>query len=423
MKSSRLLSFGLALMLLFTPVFGASALFAAEDVTVGAIYPLTGPSAATAVDLRQGAELAIEIINGDYDLNLPLAKGRGLPNFGGKKIKYIFADHQGSPEKSLSEAERLITKEKVVALQGTYESSCAATASQVAERYGVPFLSDSCSSPTLHRRNLKWFFRTSPHDAQFAENFFKFLEELKKKKGINPKKVGIVWENTLYGTDAGKADRNLAGEYGYKIVADIPYTARSAELTSEIQKIKMSKPDVIFHAAYVSDAMLYVRGYKEMDVNFDMIFGHGGGFLDSAFRTQLGTDANYICSWEVWASDLAKSKPMVATVNDMFKKKYGRDMNGHSARAFTGVFVLADAINRAGSTEPKAIQQALRNTNIPGEKTIMPWTNIAFDKNGQNTGGSGIIVQIQDQAFKTIWPFEFASTDVVWPMPKWSERK
>ena len=108
---------------------------------------------------------------------------------------------------------------------------------------------------------------------------------------------------------------------------------------------------------------------------------------------------------------------------NFLKAKYGRDMNGHSARAFTGVFVLVDAINRAGSTDPKAIQQALRNTNMPGEKTIMPWVKVAFDKDGQNTGGSGIIVQIQDQTFKTIWPFEFASTDVVWPMPKWSERK
>ena len=423
MKSLRLLPFGLALILLFAPAFGASALFAADDVIIGAIYPLTGPAAPAGADLRQAAELAIDIINGDYDLDLPLARGNGLPNLGGKKIKYIFTDHQGNPEKALSEAERLITNEKVVALQGTYHSSCTATASQVAERQRVPFLCDSSSSPTLHLRNLQWFFRTSPHDAQFSENFFKFLKELKEKKGINPEKVGIVWENTLYGTDVGKADRKLAEEFGYKVVVDYPYTARSAELTSEIQKIKMSKPDIIFHAAYVSDAILFIRGYKRMDVNIDMIFGHGAGFLDSAFIKQLGTDANYICSWEVWAADVSKSKPMVNTINDMFKAKYGRDMNGHSARAFTGVFVLADAINRAGSTDPKAIQQALRDTNLPGKMTIMPWTNVAFDKNGQNTGGSGIIVQIQDQEFKTVWPFEFASTDVIWPIPKWSERK
>lgn len=423
MKSPRLLSFGVALVLFLAPGFGASALLAEDYVTIGAIYPLTGSSAPEGADLRQGAELAIEIINGNYDLDLPFGKGNGLPNLGGKKIKYIFTDHQGNPEKSMSEAERLITGEKVVALQGTYQSSSAATASQVTERYGVPFLCDSCSSPTLTLRNLKWFFRTSPHDGIFAENFFKFLQEMKQKKGIKPEKLGIVWENTLYGTDVAKADRRLASEYGYEVVADIPYSARSADLTSEIEKIKMNKPDIIFHASYASDAILFVRGYKEMDVNFEMLFGHGAGFLDSDFIKQLGPNANYICSWEVWASDLAKTKPMVATVNDMFKKKFGRDMNGHSARSFTAVFVLADAINRAGSTDPKAIREALRTTNLPGEKTIMPWNNVAFDKDGQNTGGSGIIVQVQDQVWKTVWPDKFASTDVVWPMPKWSARK
>jgi len=395
-----------------------------QELKIGAIYPLTGPAAPAGADVKNGTELAIEIINGKYDLNLPLAKQSGLPAFGGKKIQYLFADHQGNPEKSLSEAERLINENHVIALQGTYHSSAAATASQVAERHGIPFLSDVSSSPSLHQRGFKWFFRTSPHDDIFSENFFKFLKELEKKKNIQVKNIGIAWENTLYGTDVGKADRRYAKEYGYKVVVDFPYTARSAELTSEVQKIKMANPDIIFHGAYVSDAILFVKTYKEMDANFQMIFGHGSGFLDSAFRRELGKDAEYISSWEVWAQDLSKKKPMIGTINEMFKKRFGRSMNGHSARSFTGTFTLVEAINRATSTNPKAIQKALRETNIPGDQTIMPWKGIAFDpKTGQNKLASGIIVQVQDGVYRTVWPFDFAAVDVAWPIPEWAKRK
>ena len=402
---------------------GSSALAAHHEVVIGAIYPLTGPAAPAGADVKNGTELAIEIINGEYDFNLPLAKSSGLPAFGGEKVQYIFADHQGNPEKSLSEAERLITEKHVTALQGTYHSSCAATASQVAERRGVPFLSDVSSSPSLHTRGFKWFFRTSPHDLVFSENFFKFMKELEEKKGIKSEKVGVAWENTLYGTDVGKADRKYAKQYGYDMVVDLPYTARSAELTSEVQKIKMAKPQVIFHGAYVSDAILFVKTYREMNANFDMIFGHGSGFLDSAFRRELGKDAEYICSWEVWAEDLAAKKPMIGQINEMFKKRFGRSMNGHSARSFTGTFALVEAINRAGTTDPKAIREALRATNIPGDQTIMPWKGIAFDaETGQNSYASGIIVQVQDGVYKTVWPFDFAAADVQWPMPAWDKR-
>ncbi len=423
MRKSRLLFFGfsaLALLIFSVRIGWAQP----KEILIGAIYPLTGPTAPAGDDLKSGAELAIEIINGTYDFNLPLAKTTGLPNLGGAKVRYIFADHQGNPEKSLSEAERLITDSKVAALQGTYQSSAAATASQAAERNGIPILVDSCSSPTLHQRGLKWFFRTSPHDEIFSENFFIFLKELEKNRKIKITKVGVVWENTLYGTDVANADKRYAEKYQCTMVVNIPYTAQSAELTSEVQRIKMAKPQVIFHGAYVSDAILFIRGYKEMNVNFEMIFGHGGGFVDSAFRKELGKDAEYISSWEVWATDLAKKKPMVAAVNDMFQKRFGRSMNGHSARSFTGTLTMADAINRAGSTDPPAIRKALLATNIPGDQTIMPWKGIAFDsKTGQNTLASGIIVQVQGGVYKTVWPFDFASVDVIWPMPEWGKRK
>jgi branched-chain amino acid transport system substrate-binding protein len=125
----------------------------------------------------------------------------------------------------------------------------------------------------------------------------------------------------------------------------------------------------------------------------------------------------------VWAKDFAKKKPMVKTVADMFEKRTGKPMDGSSSRAFTAVIVLADAINRAGSTEPAKIQKALQETNLKGDQLIMPWDGVKFDSKGQNTLGKGIIVQVQNGEYVTVWPFNLATKDAVWPFPKWDQRR
>ena len=114
---------------------------------------------------------------------------------------------------------------------------------------------------------------------------------------------------------------------------------------------------------------------------------------------------------------------MIAKVNEIYKKRFGRDMNGNSARSFTGMMVLADAINQAGSTNPEKIREALEKYTLSGDKMIMPWDGVVFDaKTHQNTKGRGIIVQLIDGEFHTVWPFELASRDVIWPMPTWDKR-
>jgi branched-chain amino acid transport system substrate-binding protein len=396
----------------------------APDVVIGAIYPLSGALAPTGELLRGGIELAAEIVNGEYpELNLPLAAEAGLPNLGGAKVKLIFGDHEASPEKGLSEAERLITEEEVVALLGCYNSSVTATASEAAERLSMPFLNPESTSPMLHTRGFKWFFRATPHDRTFAENFFDMLKDLEEQKGIDVSTLALVYEDTLWGADVGKAENELAPEYGYEVVADISYEHETAEVTSEVLTLKEANADVVMMASYISDAILYQRTFKDLDFNPPAILAMDAGHIDPSFLGTVGADGNYILSREVWALDLSVKKPMVKTVNDMFFERYGKNMDGSCARSFTGMLVLADAINRAGSTEPEAIQTALRETDIPADMIIMPWEGVKFDpETGQNPLGRGIIVQVQDEAYYTVWPFDLASKDIIWPMPTWGER-
>jgi branched-chain amino acid transport system substrate-binding protein len=106
----------------------------------------------------------------------------------------------------------------------------------------------------------------------------------------------------------------------------------------------------------------------------------------------------------------------------MFRWRYGAAMDGNSARTFTAAMTLFEAINRAGSSDPTAIRDALAATDVPAAETIMPWRGIRFDASGQNVLARGVIVQRIDGAYRTVWPFGVAAAKLVWPIPGYSMR-
>ncbi|MDI9336316.1 MAG: ABC transporter substrate-binding protein [Gammaproteobacteria bacterium] len=400
-----------------------SPLWAQQEVKIGVIYPLTGASAAVGAELRNALELATDIINNGIPglSDLPL-NGGGLPNLKGAKLKLVFADHQANPQTGASEAERLISQEKVVALVGSYNSAVTATASQIAERSGIPFLNPESSSASLTQRGFKWFFRTTPHDDLFIHNAFEFLQELKNKKGITVGGIASLNENGLWGTETTKLQAKLAPEYKFNLVKQVSYPAKTTQLTSEVQTLKIANPKLLLQSSYTADAILSMKTYKELGFSPDMILANNAGFTDTDFIKTLGKDAEYIITREVWALDLANTNPLIKKVNDAYFSRYKINFTGNSSRTFTGLMVMADAINRAGSTDPEAIRKALVATHLPGNKLIMPWSGVKFDESGQNLLGRGILAQIVDGKYHTVWPFDMASRPVVWPMPSWDKR-
>jgi branched-chain amino acid transport system substrate-binding protein len=409
----------------FILVLMGPAILPAQEVKIGVIYPMSGPIAQAGLDNKHAIELALDIINTTKykNLNLPLAQTEGLPNLGGAKLTVTFADHQGKPDLGLSEAERLLTQEKVVALLGCYNSNVTETASMVAERLKMPFFNPESSSPRLTQRGFKWFFRSTPHDETFSEAMFKCLVDLEKKRGTKFKTIAVVYEDTLYGKDSSRIEKELAEKAGYKVVADIPYRRSATSLTSEVQKLKAANPDVLFPTSYASDAILLCKTSKELDYSPSAIMAQNAGHTDPSFIEAVGKDADGIASRSEFSLDLAAHKPMVKEINDLFKQRSGRDFSGTCARAFVGFFVLADAINRAGSTKPEAIRDALIKTNIPADQLITPWRGVKFDETGQNILVDAIIIQYQGGRPYTVWPFNLATKDLLFPIPKWSARK
>ncbi|MEO6984297.1 MAG: ABC transporter substrate-binding protein [Paralcaligenes sp.] len=386
--------------------FGQPVVAQTKTIRIGAIYPLSGALASTGAEIKAAIELAVDIVNNPHPelAGIPLAKGSGLPNLGGAKIEVVFADSQGKPEVGLADAQRLLGQEKVVALTGAYQSAVTKTASRVTEQMGIPFLNGESSSPDLTERGYKWFFRTTPNDDTFVDNMMQFLDGVKK---VPTKTIAVVYENTDFGVNTYKAVEKFAKKYHRTIVANIAYAAGSASVSAEVQKLAAAKPDVAIFASYTSDAMLFVRTMREMKYAPPVFLANDAGFIDSRFVKEVGPQVQGVLTRDVWGNDLTEAKPIIKTINDMYKAKTGKDMNGNNARSMQGVLVLADAINRAGSTNPEAIRKALIATNMDDAQLIMPWAGVKFDAKGQNDKGSGLILELKGSAYHTVWPEKY----------------
>jgi branched-chain amino acid transport system substrate-binding protein len=349
------------------------------------------------------------------DLDLPLAKSTGLAGLGGAKVTVVYADHQGDPQKGRAEAERLITQTNVAALIGVYQSSVAATVSQTAERYAVPFLSAENSSPSLHRRGLRFFFRAAAHDEMFSKVMFDFFDAL-KRNGTKIETLALFHEDTIFGTDSANTQIKLADERGYKVAANIKYRANSPSLTAEVQQLKAAEADVLMPSSYTTDSILLVKTMAELGYKPKAIVAQNAGFSESSFYDAVGDKVEGVITRSSFSLDLAEKRPSVGTVNEMFKARSGKDLNDLTSRAFMGFLILVDGIDRAKSTDGEKIREALAATDLPGERTIMPWRQVRFDEAGQNNDADPVLLQYVKGKFVTIFPAHAALAEPIWPM-------
>ncbi|MGO9372677.1 MAG: ABC transporter substrate-binding protein [Syntrophobacteraceae bacterium] len=412
---------------------GAAGIHAAETVKIGVIYPLTGGAAAEGRELRAGAEMAVEIANNVMPVDMDMAKRGGITSLKGAKIELIFKDHEGNPSLGADLAKKLIMDDKVVGILGCYNSAVTKTVSAVCEQYGIPMINDSSTSPALTQRDFKWFWRTTPHDVTFTRDLFELLEGLTegKVKGVAavPKaqitKLASACEKTEFGSQVSETIDMFANQYGFEVSKSILYAPKSADLSSEVRSLQAAKPDVMLFASYTSDAILMVKTLKSQKVRARIIWGQDAGFEAPEFRSSLGDDVVGILTRTVFAPKIAEVKQVAGQVNGLYKQRFGHELSGASARAFTGVQTWAEVLQKAGSTKPEDIQTAANSINIPGEQLVVPWKGIKFATSGpdlgQNELGSGVIGQFQKDksgeiALEIVYPFDLATANMIYPI-------
>jgi len=391
---------------------------AQQTVKVGAIYPLSGNAASAGNYSKAAIELAVEIVNNAHPelKDLPLAEGSGLPGLGGAKIEVVFADNQGTPAAGQNQALRLITEEKVIALIGAYQSGITVTTSAMAERHGVPFLNPESVAANLTERGFKWFFRATPVAGDFARAYSDFLKE-QKAAGQKVASIAIVNENTEYGNSVASVIRDVFAKDGLNVTQVIPYSANTTDVQPQVLQLKEKNPDVVIFISYTSDAILYAKTMKDLNWKPAIMIADNAGFNDPSFVSSSGA----LVEGLVNRSSFAPGKPgtLSALVNDLYKKKNNVDLDDASARAMQGMLILADAINRAGSTDAAKIQAALRATDLKVNQVVTGYNGVKFDEKGQNILASSLITQMQGGRYVPVWPNDKAAGELKLPYKGW----
>jgi len=382
---------------------------AQEDVSVGILLPLSGSVAPIGINNRRGHELAIEEIN---------ANG-GIEALGGAKLTMIDGDTQGNPNVGMSEVEKL-GRRGVVAIMGAYQSGVTFPTTQVAERMGVPYIDPVAVADSITEgRGFKYTFKVSPKASWYARDQVRFLKDVSEKAGEPAKSIVLLHEDTLFGTSTAEGQLKAAEEFGLEVLDDISYPKDTADMTSTIARIKEMDPDAVLLVSYINDAVLITNTMKELDVDIPII-GTSAGHIDPAYISNLGDDAEFTFTVGEWNTDI--DKPGAKEIAQRFRDKFGVAMNGHAAETYMSTMVLKDALERAGSTDRKALRDALAETEICGDRNILPYDCIRFDESGQSPEAQLVVLQIIDGEHVTVWPPEVAAADPVWPVPAWGNR-
>jgi branched-chain amino acid transport system substrate-binding protein len=279
----------------------------------------------------------------------------------------------------------------------------------------IPFLSAENSSPSRHRRGLKYFFRAAAHDETFSKVMFDFFDAL-TKNCTKIETLSLFHEDTIFGTDSANTQIKLADEGGYKVATNIKYRANSPSLTAEVQQLKAADADVLMPSSYTTDSILLVKTMAELGYKPKAIVAQAGGFAESAFYDAVGDNVEGLISRSSFSLDLAAKRPSIGTVNELFKARTGKDLNDYTSREFMALLILADGIDRAKSTDGEKIREALAATDLPGERTIMPWRRVKFDETGQNNDADPVLLQYVKGKFVTIFPAQAATAPPIWPM-------
>jgi branched-chain amino acid transport system substrate-binding protein len=414
----RTVAAGAALFIL--GLAGGAAAQAPAPVKIGVIYPLSGNSANAGNYSKMAIEVGADVINnGNAELAkiMPLAKGGGLPGLKGAKIQLIFADNQGTPAAGQNQALRLISEEKVAALIGAYQSGITVTASAIAERHGIPFLTAESVAANLTERGFKWFFRTTPVAADFARAYSSFLKE-QKAAGQKVNNIAIVHENTEYGNSVASVIADQFGKDGLTVSQKINYSANSSDVQPQVLQLKEKNPDVVIFISYTSDAILYAKTMKELNWKPAIMIADNAGFNDPSFVKTMGSTVEGLINRSAYSGGKPGSVP--AMFNALYKAKTGGDdLDDVSVRGLQAFLVLADAINRAGSTDPAKIRDALAATDLKADQMVAGYDGVKFDAKGQNILASSVVTQMRGGQYLSIFPKARATADVILPYKGW----
>jgi branched-chain amino acid transport system substrate-binding protein len=393
------------------------------EYKIGVLEPLTGPLAGEGKRHLEGFEIVRDLIN---------ERGGVM----GKKLVFAVADAP-DPTVAASEANRLITRENVKIITGTFSSRLCGAASEAAARHNVIYWETSCVDPRFNKRGLKTVYRTEIDATGFGWYNVEFIaKHLAPRFNLKPNqlKIAFLSEDSSYGQGVTESARQRAkGEFGMQEVALEYYNFQTInDFTPIIVKFKQLNPDVIHHIGYTNDAPLFWRQSREQNFMFKALVHAGAtGYGSSDFGKALGADGNGVFAllepgpgFKI-ESLKPEGQKIEKDFRDAVQKRTGSYPLGGHQLAGSGLWLLKVVLDAARSDDPDKFRTAVMSLDLPVGSMINGW-GVKFSETGQNANDrvQHYMLQWQNGQLVTVWPEEFTTQRAKWiPLPAWDQRK
>ncbi|MEI6322666.1 MAG: ABC transporter substrate-binding protein [bacterium] len=320
-------------------------------IPVGQFASLTGAQATFGQSTDRGVQLALLEING---------AGGVL----GQPIRLITKDNQSKPGETSTVVRELITRDKVVALIGEVASGRSLEAAPIAQRNGIPMISPASTNEKVTETG-DHIFRVCFIDPFQGTVCAKFAHKLGAKKA-----AVLVDVSKDYSLGLAKSFKKEFEAEGGTITGQQSYSGGDKDFSAQLTAIKGANPEVVFLPAYYTEAPLIIRQARQLGITVPFIGGDG---WDSPELAQVGGSAVEGCYFSNHFSNQSNDPKVVAFVQS-YRKKYGDDPDAMVALGYDALSLLADAMKRAGTTDPAKVNAAIAATKdfsgITGKITL-----------------------------------------------------
>jgi branched-chain amino acid transport system substrate-binding protein len=341
-------------------------------IKVGHVAPLTGGIAHLGKDNENGARLAVDEINAAGGLKV-----------GDKtvKLELVAEDDKADPKEGTLAAQKLVDA-GVVAVVGHLNSGTSIPASKIYADANITQISPSATNPKLTEQGFKTAFRVVANDNQQGSVLANYaITEMKAKT------IAIIDDRTAYGQGLADVVERVAKEKGIKVVAREFTTDKATDFNAILTKVRATKPDVVMYGGMDATAGPMAKQMKQLNIKAPMLAGDG--VCSPEFIKLAGDAAGLLtCSMAGEAVEkLAKGEEF----KTKYKAKFNQDVQIYSPYSYDAVYVIAEAMKRAGSADRAAITGAMPATNYAGVTGT-----ISFDEKGDIKGGAISMFKVKE---------------------------
>ena len=370
---------------------------------VGVLLPRSGVQAGIGQDCQRGVDIAPGIL-----------KELGLP-----PLEIMNADTETKVEVARSRAEKLIS-DGAQLLVGTFDSGQSTAIAQVAEQKGIPYIVNISAAPQITEQGYKFVFRNFPTAGMILSDAFANQKELFEQAGAVPKTVVFMHINDTFGTAMKGGIGAVMPKFNlpYTLVDTIAYDPAARDLSVEVAKAKATGADALLLVSRLNDAILLTRELVKQRWSPMAILSMGPGWYEDQYLKTLGKLSDGPLSFVPWYDP---NKPLSRKLDEaLAKNSPGVNLNTNHVYTFEALLVAADAYKRAGSSDPAALADAIRKSDITNN--VSPGPGILFNEKGQNDKLKGSAIQNRDGKLLTVAPKVAANAKVEWPLTPYDKR-